>query len=635
MTATSEGISTPKGRGRPGLRYLPAVDGMRALAVAAVVAYHAGFGWARAGFLGVDVFFVVSGFLITSLLLADRRRTGGIGFREFWRRRALRLLPALFVLLAVCAIAVPIIASDQASRLHGDLLGAVGYFTNWRLIFQHQSYFQAIGRPPILQHLWSLAIEEQFYLLWPLILFGLLIWRRSGRRVVGPILLGIAGSTLLMALLYHPATDPSRVYYGTDTRVETLLVGAALACLWVPDRLAGEVPPRARLLIEGIGTAALIGLAAIMWSSNQFDSFLYRGGFLLVAVLTALAIAVASHPAAHRFQAVLGCGVLVWIGRRSYGIYLWHWPIFMVTRPGIDIALTGLPLQALRVGLTLGVAELSYRFIERPARNGALGRMWSELRTLPSRLTLPSGRTALLAGGIIAGVAALVVGVVVPHQAPLPPSFLSHVASAEAPPPTSTAPTTVATTPSADPDSRDVPAIGLRGPSTSTSTPTSSPTTTAPPPPVVVTAIGDSVMLEALPALHQHIPNLYANAAISRQFGAAVPLVAQLAAAGQLGNDLIIHLGTNGRIIGNDIRAIMTAATPTRKVIFVNVKASRPWESSDNNTLRTVTAQYPNAVLVDWHSFGDAHPLMFWSDGIHLKPQFIDTYASLIAAAVA
>jgi peptidoglycan/LPS O-acetylase OafA/YrhL len=632
MTATREGISTPKGRGRPGLRYLPAVDGMRALAVAAVIAYHAGFGWARAGFLGVDVFFVVSGFLITSLLLADRRQSGGIGFREFWRRRALRLLPALFVLLAVCAVTVPIIASDQASRLHGDLLAAVGYATNWRLIFQHQSYFQAIGRPPILQHLWSLAIEEQFYLLWPLILFGLLLWRRRASRIVGPILLAIVGSTVLMAVLYHPATDPSRVYYGTDTRMETILVGAALACVWLPDRLVGDVSPRARLLIEGAGTAALIGVGTIMWSSNQFDSFLYRGGFLLVAVLTALAIAVASHPAAHRFQAVLGCGLLVWIGRRSYGIYLWHWPIFMVTRPGIDIALTGLPLQALRVGLTLGVAELSYRFIERPARNGALGRMWSELRTLPGRLTLPSGRTALVAGGIVAGVAALVVGVVVPHQAPLPPSFLSHVASAEAPPPTTTPLTTVATTTPTDPDSRDVPAIGLRGPVTSTSTSTS--TTTAPPPPAVVTAIGDSVMLETLPALHQHIPNLYANAAVSRQFGAAVPLVAQLAASGQLGNDLIIDLGTNGRIIGTDIQAIMTAATPVRKVVFVNVKASRPWESSDNNTLRTVTAQYPNAVLVDWHTFGDAHPSIFWSDGIHLKPQFIDTYARLVAAAV-
>jgi hypothetical protein len=237
-----------------------------------------------------------------------------------------------------------------------------------------------------------------------------------------------------------------------------------------------------------------------------------------------------------------------------------------------------------------------------------------------------------VAGGIVAGVAALVVGVVVPHQAPLPPSFLSHVASAEAPPPTTTPLTTVATATPTDPDSRDVPAIGLRGPVTSTSTSTS--TTTAPPPPAVVTAIGDSVMLETLPALHQHIPNLYANAAVSRQFGAAVPLVAQLAASGQLGNDLIIDLGTNGRIIGTDIQAIMTAATPVRKVVFVNVKASRPWESSDNNTLRTVTAQYPNAVLVDWHTFGDAHPSIFWSDGIHLKPQFIDTYARLVAAAV-
>jgi hypothetical protein len=189
-------------------------------------------------------------------------------------------------------------------------------------------------------------------------------------------------------------------------------------------------------------------------------------------------------------------------------------------------------------------------------------------------------------------------------------------------------------------------AIGLVGSSSSTSTTTTAPTTTStttteptttsttPTVPGAVTAIGDSVMLEAVPALHAHIPNLYADATVARQFGSAVPLVAHLAASGQLGDDIIIHLGTNGRIIGDDIKAIMAAATPARKVIFVNVKANRPWESSDNNTLRTVTAQYPNAFLVDWHSYGDSHSSMFWSDGIHLKPQFIDTYASLIAAAV-
>ena len=634
MTATGEGvITTATGPGRPGLRYMPAVDGLRALAVAVVVAYHLGFGWARAGFLGVDVFFVVSGYLITSLLLHDRHESGRIGMREFWRRRALRLLPALFVLLAVCAVAVPVIAPDQASRLHGDLLGAVGYVTNWRLIFQHESYFQAIGRPPILQHLWSLAIEEQFYLLWPLVLAGLLIWRRRRRRALSPIVLAIVGSTVLMAVLYHPATDPSRVYYGTDTRVGTILVGAALACIWPPGRLVGDVSARARWLLQAIGTAALIGLAAIIWRSNQFDPFLYRGGFLLVAVLTALAVAVASHPAARRYQAVLGWAPLVWIGRRSYAIYLWHWPILMVTRPGIDVPLTGLPLQTLRVGLTLALADASYRFVEQPARTGALGRLWADLRAGTGRLTLPSGRTALLAGGIAAGSAALVVGVVVPHQAPLPPSFLSRVASAESPPPPTTAaistPTTALKTTPAATQPAAAPGISSLG-----SASTSIPTTTTSAPPAEVTAVGDSVMLEAIPALHQHIPHLYANAAISRQFGAAIPIVAQLAASGQLGSEVVIHLGTNGRILAGDVQAIMAAATPARRVVFVNVKASRPWETTDNNTLRAVTAQYPNAVLVDWHGYGDTHQSMFWTDGVHLKPQYIDTYASLIATAL-
>jgi peptidoglycan/LPS O-acetylase OafA/YrhL len=500
--------------------------------------------------------------------------------------------------------------------------------TNWRLIFQHQSYFQAIGRPPILQHLWSLAIEEQFYLLWPLILSALLIWRRRARKIVVPIVAAIAGSTVLMALLYRPATDPSRLYYGTDTRVGTILVGAALACVWPPGRLVAEVPGRARTLLQGVGTAALIGLAVIMWRSNQFDSFLYRGGFLLVAVLAALAVAVASHPAARRFQAVLGWAPLVWIGRRSYAIYLWHWPIFMVTRPGVDIALTGLPLLALRVALTLAFAEASYRFVERPARTGALGHMWSELRSVPRRLTLPSGRTALLASGTAAGIAALVVGVVVPHRAPLPPSFLSRVASAETPPTPTTAPTTVATS---------LPSTTLPSSST-TSVPTiTTITTTTTTPPVVheITAVGDSVMLGAIAALHQHIPNLYVDAAVGRQFPTAVAIVGQLAASGRLGDEIIVHMGTNGTIKAGDIQALMTAATPARRVVLVNVKATRPWESADNNALRAATTQYPNAVLVDWHAYGDAHPSLFWTDGIHVKPQATDTYASLLAAALA
>src|SRR5215211_896558 len=384
------------------LPYRPGLDGLRALAVIAVLLYHADLTWIPGGFLGVEVFFVISGYLITALLLAEWRQRGRIDLKTFWLRRARRLLPALYVLLVVSLAFAVVFLPGEVAGLRGDVIAAFGYVTNWYLIFGQESYFEAVGRPSLLQHLWSLAVEEQFYLIWPPILaLGLCIGatRLRRRRMLGVAIFGAVASAMAMALLYTPGADPSRIYYGTDTRATGLLCGAALAFLWSPGdkyrpsearhyrlELGGRGRFRRRwgwtapLLLDIVGFAALGALVWFFIHLGEFTPILYEGGFALVALATVATIMAVVHPYSLIGARVLGSAPLRWIGVRSYGIYLWHWPVFMVTRPDLDVPFDGLPLLALRLSVTVVLADLSYRFVETPIRRGALGRAWKTLR---------------------------------------------------------------------------------------------------------------------------------------------------------------------------------------------------------------------------------------------------------------
>jgi peptidoglycan/LPS O-acetylase OafA/YrhL len=388
--------------GEQSLAHHAAIDGIRALAVLAVLFYHAGFDWAGGGFLGVDVFFVLSGFLITGILLGEWQRTGTIGLLGFYRRRARRLLPALFLLLLVVVGFVAIVIPGELARLRGDVLAALTYVTNWFLIVNQQSYFQALGRPSLLQHLWSLAIEEQYYVVWPL---ALLVLARltSGRTALlfGVVAAGAVASTAWMWILYQPFEDPSRVYYGTDTRAASLLIGSALAIAWpaITRRATGGVVERR--VVDVVAFAALAGLAFLAVNADPAGDFLYQGGFAIVAIIAAALIAAVTHPSSRIGRAVLGHPILSWLGLRSYAIYLWHWPIFMVTRAQLDVPIDELPLFALRLGLTLLAADLSFRFVENPIRHGALGRWWAGLHEGPASYRARSRQRGLLAGGAL------------------------------------------------------------------------------------------------------------------------------------------------------------------------------------------------------------------------------------------
>ena len=405
------------------LPYLPALDGLRAVAVMAVVLYHSGWRWAVGGHLGVEVFFVISGYLITSLLYREWQSRGRIGVGAFWLGRARRLLPALALLLLSALAYAVFVLPTEVTRLRSAALAAAAYASNWYMILHQQSYFEMVGRPSLLRHLWSLAVEEQYYLLWPVVFWGLM---RLGRRrlTVAAAALATVASVAYMALLHQPGADPSRVYYGTDTRAAGLLVGSILALLSSPAPRQGSAGTRRCLLLDGAGCVSLAALLSCLVLLDGESPVLYRGGFAMVSLLTAATIALAVHPDAKLLPALLGWRPLRWLASRSYGVYLWHWPVFVVTRPYVDVPVDGVPLLLLRLVVTAVCAEASYRLVEMPVRSGSVGRSWrhavaaSGARGMPLRLGWAGAAASLSVALALLGAS------VGSAQPPAPPSYL-------------------------------------------------------------------------------------------------------------------------------------------------------------------------------------------------------------------
>ncbi|MGV3464386.1 MAG: acyltransferase family protein, partial [Heyndrickxia sp.] len=358
-------------------RYIHSLDGLRALAVFSVIFYHLGFGWASGGFLGVCVFFVLSGYLITDLLISEKEGTGKIDLKSFWYRRARRLLPAMFTLLIVLLCWVVLFDRHFLSSLRGDMIAASLYFSNWWYIFHHVSYFESFNSPSLLTHFWSLAVEEQFYLLWPLlIVIGLKFL--SKRMVLFLTLFAASLSGITMAFLYQPGMDPSRVYYGTDTRAFSLLIGAALALCWPTNKLAVKVPFKSRVFLNLVGGFGLLILLWMLVHTNQYENFLYLGGMVLLSVVTAILLAALVHPASS-ISRIFDLKPLRFLGVRSYGIYLWHYPIIMLTTPAVHTEGISIFRVLFQIALIILLSSLSYTFIENPIRKNGFGVLWKKL----------------------------------------------------------------------------------------------------------------------------------------------------------------------------------------------------------------------------------------------------------------
>jgi peptidoglycan/LPS O-acetylase OafA/YrhL len=628
-------------------RYMPGLDGLRAIAVLAVIAYHLGFGWAPGGLLGVAVFFTLSGYLITDLLLGQwyggRMRLG-----NFWIRRARRLLPALFVMLIVVTAWITIADPAQLDKLRGAVISSALYVNNWWLIDQHVSYFARFAPPSPLGHLWSLAVEEQFYLVWPwLLLLGLRFVREPSsatgtRPRLALMTLGLgAASAILMAVLYHPGFDSTRVYDGTDTRAFCVLFGAALAMVWPSRHLSANISVGARRILDGLGVAGLAVIALLIWRTNDFSPFLYQGGMVLLSVATVFVIAAIVHPAT-RLGPAMGWRPLRWIGVRSYGIYLWMFPIIVLTTPTVTSSVD--PLRAaLQVAASIGVAALSWKFIEEPIRHGALGRLWARIRegtwkpkALPQNVRVAVGvgvATLLLACVGLAGAA--------------PPTHFGFLTAQ---------------------DSNADAQAALSG---GTISHTSTAAVTAPKHGTSCTSvvhIGDStseglVSPNYLPKRSERIEARYADQGVRREhmeISGATSIVetlpggtnAQDVAHGLIDNGYdgcwVLALGTNDAAdvyVGSSVSLStridkMMSVVGDQPVMWVNVKSlvgSGPYAETNmeqwNTALEDACAKYPNMRIFDWA--GAVKDPWYIPDGIHYTSAGYKARAQLIAKALA
>jgi peptidoglycan/LPS O-acetylase OafA/YrhL len=605
----------------PTLRYEPGVDGIRAFAVLAVVGYH--FGWLSTpgGFLGVEVFFTISGYLITSLLVAEYRHTGRIDLREFWKRRARRLLPALFVFLAVTAGYVAAFVPSEVERVQRELFPALGYFTNWFLISYNESYFETFARPSLWRHLWSLAVEEQFYIVWPL----LFVVVRKVRTALTIALVGVVvlASTWWMANLFVPFKDPSRVYYGTDTRVAGILVGVILG--YLRHRIPLVEARRRWPFVAGVA-----GLGTLVWivvTVNDFDPWLYQGGFLLTAVASAAAIV--GVVGSRSLRLLVGSAPMRWIGLRSYGLYMWHWPVVVFTRPNIDVFWDPTLVTLFRLAVALLLTEISYRWIEVPARSGAIGRWWERVRTGRERLVPRSAWRVVVTTYIAL------------FSMPLAIVLAS-------PPPTTTTfdPTNVTVATSAAPTIPSTLALAAI-PEPSTSTTTQPPQTvrrTMPPvrkPPTTVPelatvfALGDSVMLGAEEELQEVFGEaIKVDAIKARSWTNGIETLRARFSGGVVDDIVIVHLGYNGPVNSEMLDALIEATNGARRVYFVTIRIDRRWEPRINELIRERADNDPTVRVIDWKTLADSNRDLLGRDNIHLSTEGQLVYAELVAFSV-
>jgi peptidoglycan/LPS O-acetylase OafA/YrhL len=630
-----------RGRAAGEMGYLPGLDGLRAIAIIGVLLYHAGIDWVPGGFLGVDVFFVLSGFLITSLILEEYDRAGRIDFRRFYIRRARRLLPAVFVLLIAVGIAVLLFYRDALSAFREDALATLLYVNNWWYVVVDQSYFESIGRPPLLKHLWSLSVEEQFYLIWPAV--ALLLVRRGGRPLVRRIALALAlASTVWMAYLairggYPIDADPSRAYFGTDSHIMGLLIGAALATVWRPGRLSADVPRSARILVTSIGVAMIVVVAGFYLFVGEFTPWLYRGGFLVLAIFTAVLIAAATHPASP-LGAILGVGVLRYLGRRSYGIYLWHWPIFMVTRPGIDVPWSEPVAFVIRLAATLLIAEVSYRLIEMPVRRGTLGDTWRAVRSGAERGFRAIATIAAVGVAAVLAIVITIALIITPGDGrdAIPPDVAAAMGIAN------DGPLVVSIDDASDDTDPLVPAepdAQSDSDSDSDSASASAPEGAILAEPTIeeirdrngsVSVIGDSVVLGARGAITDTIPGAKVDAEVSRMPGAFTGRVKKLDRRDKLANVVVLHPATNGVLTEEILRNTLDPLVDYERVVVVNAYVPRSWERPNNRIIKNVVDDYPNVVIADWNAAADGKRDYFVSDGIHLTRTGATAFAELI-----
>ena len=575
-----------------GIQYIPAIDGLRAIAVIAVMLYHLGVSWIPGGFLGVDLFFVISGYVITRLLLDSIQQRGGLDLRDFYLARIRRLLPPLVFMIVTTSIFVGLWAPDTTKKFLRDTPFSLTGVMNWWLVFNQQDYFAASGRPSLLQHTWSLAVEAQFYLIWPLIL--LIVLKYLGKKLIPAAALVIAatsGVALMFVSFQIDAANSSKVshvYFGTDTHSIGLFLGAALAVSWIPQNFNLQVTRRAQDFIDGIGVFGFVGIIATFLLINETDPTLYKIAFPLAGVFgTAILISIV-HPAS-RFAPLLRNKVLLWIGERSYAIYLWHWVIFQISRPQVDLDGEDWALFALRILVVMALADISLRLVELPIRSGAVAYWFKgmryrtpEVRKRQKVVVAISISTTILLSSLVSAYALI-------DTAEKNRAVKTAIESASRP-------TQIEALP-----------IDKTG----------------------IWVTGDSVILGIRHEIELRNPITLINARVGRQAQELLEVM-QNDASEVNGSPVVFNLGNNNALTREQVVAIFEAVKAAPLRIVVNTAVPRPWKESNNDLINEVAKSYPNSYVIRWDQISLGHPEYFAPDGIHLVPAGVRAYVAAI-----
>jgi peptidoglycan/LPS O-acetylase OafA/YrhL len=611
-------MSRPKDSHFP---YMPGIDAMRALAVLAVFGYHAGLGWLPGGFLGVDVFFVISGFLITSLLLREFRGTGKIELARFWIRRARRLLPAVGVLIAVCMIVSAIADPNKIAQTRGDALASLFYFANWHFIFAHTSYFEQFGRPSLFTHLWSLSVEEQFYLFWPIVFaLGMKLFGR-GKLLLG-VLAGAVASMVLAWILFDPGHDASRVYYGTDTHAVGLLAGVALALVWSPTELRKHKSfgPLVGPILDALGVIGLAYLVLSFIHVHDYDLALWHGGYLWIGIATALVLAAMAHPAA-RLGNIVGRPALLWLGLRSYSFYLWHWPVLVMTRPGVDIDLPRGILIPLQLIACLILADLSYRFVELPFNGKAKLPRMNDKWLKVARPALILGVLAVI---LVVGWSGIVkTGSPSPELAAASMKTSAHVSAKlpekADPPAAKGAPQGKAGAAKQGLSKSEAAEERKQKPHHATHWPR-------------IVMLGDSVMIGAEEKLEKRLgPGFSMDAKVGRQADEFLEIISKIKQEGHHPDAMVIQWGNNGPLYSEDMEALRKDTTNVKQLFLISDHAPVSWQDESNEAIAEASSDWHHVTEIPWAKAAEeGGESLFW-DGIHLTPKGAGVYARLVS----
>lgn len=565
--------------------YMTGLDGLRAIAVLSVIAYHLHLPYTTGGFLGVAIFFVISGYLITSLLLFEWEQKQTINLGNFWLRRAKRLLPAIFFLLLILNIVVPLLKPELVSNLHKESIAALFFYSNWHYIFRDISYFESFEMTSFLMHFWSLAIEEQYYLICAFVIF-ILLKNKVKMKILLFIFIGSALlSAIVMGVLFQPNQDPSRIYYGTDTRLFSLLIGSSFAIIFPNYRLKENLTKMGKIVFNVISLIGVFSLFYLMIITNEYESFVYQGGMVILSLITCIVVLSLALPVPLFINKIMSMKPLQWIGVRSYGIYLWHYPIIQWFNVKTDTSDLSVGKILLEIALIFVIATLSYELVEKPIRYGTF------------RLDVKRIGTSLISVCLL---------FVILND------FSNQKLLVNTQPTNGVVETTNSETITVKTDEKETISTDAN-----------------------ITAIGDSVLINPTHHLKKKIPSIYIDAKIGRQMWDIVPILEDLKKQNQLSQIVLLVAGSNGLPTEDYFDQIMETIGNKRMVYFVNTRVPKPWENEVNKLLVKKSKEYKNMRVIDWYSASANHNEYFLSDGVHTSETIgALIYANLIANSI-